>query len=262
MFKPLLRLFGLLPMGLAMMAGSCLAADTLTGVWLDQSGEGAIEIADCNGKLCGRVVWLKSDKNSETCNKQIIGNVAPTGAARWGGGWIFDPESNTTFDVEITPLGRQKLKVLGYAGSKLFGRTMTWTRAPADLKRCDGSTPGVQTAQVVPPQAPAVAATAAQPAAVQPADRLPPTAAVPSAALGRPKLQAETPSTRRGKRLAAAVSTPLQRAERHAASAKRRVPQPTLIRLSDLGLDNVTFRKSRGGCSITISDVGRVSFPC
>jgi hypothetical protein len=29
-----------------------------------------------------------------------------------------------------------KLKVVGYAGTKLFSETMVWTRAPADLQRC------------------------------------------------------------------------------------------------------------------------------
>ena len=29
------------------------------GVWIDHTGRGAVEITDCGGKLCGRIVWVK-----------------------------------------------------------------------------------------------------------------------------------------------------------------------------------------------------------
>jgi hypothetical protein len=57
---------------------------------------------------------------------------------KWDGGWIIDPDKNPNkkYDVEITPLSEQKLRVMGYAGMKFLSETMTWTRAPADLKKC------------------------------------------------------------------------------------------------------------------------------
>ena len=65
---------------------------------------------------------------------------------KWDGGWIIDPDKdpNKKYDVEITPLSDQKLKVMGYAGMKFLSETMTWTRAPADLKKCgdDAAKPG------------------------------------------------------------------------------------------------------------------------
>ena len=52
-------------------------------------------------------------------------------------------KTNKKYDVEITRLSDQKLKVMGYAGMKFLSETMTWTRAPADLKKCgdDASAP-------------------------------------------------------------------------------------------------------------------------
>ena len=38
--------------------------------------------------------------------------------------------------VEITPMGADRLKVMGYMGSKMLSETMMWKRAPANLKRC------------------------------------------------------------------------------------------------------------------------------
>jgi len=129
---------GSLAVGLA-ACGTALGASSPLGVWIDQTGRGAVEITDCGGKLCGHLVWFKDEKHSKQgCNFQIIGNVKPMAGNRWDSGWIVDPDKdpNKKYDVEITPLGDQKLKVMGYAGMKFLSETMTWTRAPADLKKC------------------------------------------------------------------------------------------------------------------------------
>ena len=124
----------LLPVIAAATAGSAFAASPL-GVWIDHTGRGAVEITQCGGALCGKVVWVKSAADKEGCNIQIIGNAKPVGS-KWDGGWILDPEKNEKYDVELTPVGDNKLKVLGYMGMKMFGETMMWTRAPAGLGRC------------------------------------------------------------------------------------------------------------------------------
>ena len=128
-----------LPVTLASTATPVFAAGSPLGIWIDHTGRGAVEITDCNGKLCGRLVWFKDPKNAKDgCNFQIIGNVRPVGGNTWDGGWIIDPDKdpNKKYDVEITPQGDEKLKVMGYAGMKFLNETMIWTRAPADLKKC------------------------------------------------------------------------------------------------------------------------------
>lgn len=132
------RVIGSLAISLASV-GTAVAASSPLGVWIDHTGRGAVEITDCGGKLCGHLVWFKEGKHSkEGCNFQIIGNVRPVAGNKWDGGWIIDPDKdpNKKYDVEITPLGDQKLKVMGYAGMKFLSETMTWTRAPADLRKC------------------------------------------------------------------------------------------------------------------------------
>lgn len=106
------------------------------GVWYDHTGRGAIEISDCGGKLCGKVVWLKPGTNPQGCGIQVIANVPPKAPNTWDGGWIFDPEANSKYDVELQLVAADKLKVTGYEGLKLFGQTMMWTRAPLDIQRC------------------------------------------------------------------------------------------------------------------------------
>ena len=119
-------------------AGAHAAADP-KGVWLNDTGRGAVEIKDCGTALCGHVVWVKDGTDAKGCGKQIIGEARRAGGANWGNGWIYSPEKKRRYDVELTPLGEDKLRVIGYAGVKLFSKTMIWKRAPADLQRCGGT---------------------------------------------------------------------------------------------------------------------------
>ena len=119
----------------ALGAGAALAVEP-TGIWYDHTGRGAVEITTCGSALCGRVVWLRDTGNRSACGLQIIGNVRPARGGAWDGGWIYDPDKDAKYSVELTPIGTGTLKVVGYLGSKLLSETMMWRRAPADLKRC------------------------------------------------------------------------------------------------------------------------------
>jgi len=118
-------------------------ADSITGVWIDHTGRGGVEISECEANLCGRIVWLKDAANNKGCGIQVIGNAKPLGKGTWDGGWIYDPEKNAKYSVELKSVGPDKLRVMGYMGSKLFSETMIWKRAPADLTRCNGPEPGL-----------------------------------------------------------------------------------------------------------------------
>ena len=114
-----------------------IAGSDPTGVWMNDTGRGAVEIKPCGNKLCGHVVWVKDQADAQKgCGKQIIGDVAAAGGSKWDGGWIYSPEKRRNFDVELRPLNNGNLRVMGYAGTRLFSRTMIWTPAPADLQRC------------------------------------------------------------------------------------------------------------------------------
>ena len=108
-----------------------------TGVWIDHTGRGAVEITECAGRLCGRIVWLKDTGHKSVCGTRVIGNAKPVGKDTWDGGWIYDPDQNAKYSVELRIVGTDKLRVMGYMGSKLFSETFIWKRPTADLKRCD-----------------------------------------------------------------------------------------------------------------------------
>jgi uncharacterized protein (DUF2147 family) len=115
------------------------AASGPTGVWIDHTGRGAVEITECAGALCGRIVWLKDAGHKSVCGKQIIGSARRSSASTWDGGWIYDPDRETRYSVELKLVDPNKLRVMGYMGSKLFSETYTWKRATTDLERCDAA---------------------------------------------------------------------------------------------------------------------------
>lgn len=244
-------------------SAAALAASPL-GVWMDHTGRGAVEISNCDGGLCGRVVWVKAAADKEGCNLQIIGGAKPKGN-RWDGGWIYDPESKSRYDVELTPVGDRKLRVLGYMGMKMFGETMTWTRAPADLERCDAppaaakqETAALVAAQTAPQQEPVAAAApvvAAPPTAMDTASQA---AAEPEAKEpAKPEVQA-SPAPER--------ATAVQPRETPAAVGKT----PPARRDAGLaGLGGIKFeerkiagKKGKSECTIRIPDLAAFSFDC
>ncbi|MEQ1696733.1 MAG: DUF2147 domain-containing protein [Hyphomicrobiaceae bacterium] len=229
-------------------AGAAVAGASPMGTWIDHSGEGAVEISDCGGKLCGKVVWLKSAANLETCNLQVIGNAKAAAGGKWDGGWIYDPENKTQYDVELTPVG-DKLKVLGYAGVKMFGETMMWTRAPGDLKRCDVKEEAAKPASVA--EVPAV-----QPGSdpVRPSKPVQPSGADLAPV---PAPSATTPVTQSAQ---ASVAPPAT--QQPPATKRPPVAEAKKFSLDDLNFDDIDVRKVKGKCDVTIKELGSFKFDC
>ncbi len=118
---------------------AALATPDVTGVWINHTGRGAVEIKECGSALCGHVVWVKNNDDLKGCGRQIIGNAKPVSSGIWDKGWIYSPERKKRYDVELKPLDGDRLRVKGYMGSKFFSKTMIWTRAPGDLERCQSN---------------------------------------------------------------------------------------------------------------------------
>jgi uncharacterized protein (DUF2147 family) len=139
-------------------SASAQAATDATGIWFDHNGRGAVEIKPCasGSGLCGHVVNIKDPANASRCGLQILGEVTSA-----GGGWIYSPERKRKYDVELTRLSDDKLRVVGNAGSRFFSRTFTWNRAPDDIARCGETTAAVAPAKDATTEAkPAVTSTA------------------------------------------------------------------------------------------------------
>lgn len=144
-------LAGLLGM-LACVPVAQASNDTPVGTWRtidDNTGKptSIVKIYQADGKLEGKVVKvLESDQGphpickeceGERHNQPVEGMTIIWGVERdgeeWNGGQILDPDNGKTYDVKMSMLeGGSKLKVRGYIGWSLFGRSQVWERIQPD----------------------------------------------------------------------------------------------------------------------------------
>jgi uncharacterized protein (DUF2147 family) len=125
-------------------AASAQNADGIIGKWLNPSGEGQVQIYKRDGKFFGKLAWIKvPDRDGKP--KTDINNPDPNLRSRtelglellkdftfdgddvYEDGTIYDPKSGKTYSCKMTLEGNQ-LKIRGYVGISLFGRTEVWTR--------------------------------------------------------------------------------------------------------------------------------------
>ena len=117
-----------------------------TGVWKtidDNTGKARshIQIWIHKGKLYGKILkLLDSDVENPLCdkclgkrkNQPVIGMIIMSGLVKDGTEWkgrVLDPESGKWYRVLVElQNGGKKLKVRGYIGISLMGRTQYWVR--------------------------------------------------------------------------------------------------------------------------------------
>ena len=121
-------------------------AQSIFGKWKtidDETGKekSIVEIYNVNGKAYAKVLQVlekgKEDKVCDLCkgdkkNKPVKGMVIIDGLSKDGDEWndakILDPKSGKEYKCYITLEEKNKLKVRGYIGFALIGRTQYWTR--------------------------------------------------------------------------------------------------------------------------------------
>jgi uncharacterized protein (DUF2147 family) len=126
------------------------------GFWVTPDHGAVINIAPCDAGLCGHLVGLRDDhkpgdvprddknpdkslRNTPMCGLVMMGGLKPVKgkSTEWDSGWVYDPESGDTYKAEMHLDGVDTLKLRGYLGISLFGRTQQWTRETGDTKnRC------------------------------------------------------------------------------------------------------------------------------
>jgi uncharacterized protein (DUF2147 family) len=120
--------------------------DAIIGQWYTEAHKALVSIYSCDQHYCGRIIWLKEPRNPDGTEKvdvhnpdqrlrrepiiglQLVSDFTFEGNKKWTGGKIYDPESGKTYSCKMVLEGDQQLKVRGYIGVPLLGRTEIWTR--------------------------------------------------------------------------------------------------------------------------------------
>jgi uncharacterized protein (DUF2147 family) len=128
----------------ALMAVACWPARALAapeGVW-SVGGKVAMQVFDCSGLLCGRIVWLRNPllRTPQMCGRTILWGLRATAAAQWSGGWFYDPENGHTYNVSASQQAPDLITARIYKGLAFLGRTETLHRiTPGSLAGWCGS---------------------------------------------------------------------------------------------------------------------------
>jgi uncharacterized protein (DUF2147 family) len=131
---------------LALPAPLPAAAADIAGTWLSGDGDGLIAIRVDDGGIRAKI--LGSPNESPGRAKTDVNNPDPAlrgrplvgleifkdfrydGNGSWSGGSIYDPNSGKTYSCRIKLVAPDTLKVRGFIGIALIGRTETWKRQP------------------------------------------------------------------------------------------------------------------------------------
>ena len=111
----------------------------------DKTGEkkAVIQLTESGGKVSGKIIKvLNKEKADALCTKcpgslknkpveglQILSGLKADGNNQWSDGKLVDPESGKTYSGKLTLRDNgQSLKLRGFVGTPVFGRSQTWQR--------------------------------------------------------------------------------------------------------------------------------------
>ncbi|MBK6340428.1 MAG: DUF2147 domain-containing protein [Bacteroidetes bacterium] len=126
---------------------STFAGEGITGIWKtvdDETGKekSYLEIYEKNGVFYAKInKLLLAEDQGKVCdkctgdklNKPVLGlevmwGIKKKDATHWEGGKIMDPKNGKIYDCKIELLPDGRLKVRGYVGISMLGRTQYWTK--------------------------------------------------------------------------------------------------------------------------------------
>jgi uncharacterized protein (DUF2147 family) len=127
-----------------LLLAAAARAETPIGMW--ETGESHIEIYDCGDLLCGRIAALDEPLDAEGKPKidsqnpdpalrtrpilgmDLIAGFSRKSDTQWVKGTIYDPRDGKTYKCVMKLQRDGSLKVRGYVGLPLLGKTVVWTR--------------------------------------------------------------------------------------------------------------------------------------
>ncbi len=121
-------------------------ADDILGVWMNEDQDAHIEITKRDNEYFGKLIWLKNPTDEETGKPkldkhnpdeslrsratwglEILTNFVFDGDNRWEDGKIYDPKKGKTYSCYMKFDDEKTIKIRGFIGVTLLGRTTYWT---------------------------------------------------------------------------------------------------------------------------------------
>lgn len=126
------------------------AAAVPQGIWI-MGTKVAVQVFDCSGLLCGRVIWLKAPldpqgllkrdrlnpdaalRDRQVCGPTIIWNMHPVNPGHWKDGWFYNADDGGTYRLTMELQSDDVMVARVYVGTPIFGETRTLVRVPMGI---------------------------------------------------------------------------------------------------------------------------------
>ncbi|MEM6933803.1 MAG: DUF2147 domain-containing protein [Pseudomonadota bacterium] len=124
------------------------------GLWLTENQRAIIEIAPCEVRTCGRIVWManphepdgspKRDVNNPDtglrdrplCGLTLIGDLVPDTDGESLTGFVYNPRNGKKYGALVSSLSPDMIEMRGYVGLAIFGQSQTWKRVTDRRNGC------------------------------------------------------------------------------------------------------------------------------
>lgn len=136
--KLLLTMMAVMAISLNLFAQS--KPDDIVGNWMTADKTTIVQIIKSGNNYNGKLIWSKQKNRKDHLNpdegkkgKYLLNSLILTkfehdGDQSYTNGEIYDPNSGKTYDSNLTLVSHNRLKVQGYVGITMFGRSSEWTR--------------------------------------------------------------------------------------------------------------------------------------
>jgi uncharacterized protein (DUF2147 family) len=136
--KLLLTMMAIMAISLNLFAQS--KPDDIVGNWMTADKTTIVQIMKSGNNYIGKLIWSKQKNRKDHLNpdegkkeKYLLNSLILTkfehdGDQSYINGEIYDPNSGKTYDSNLTLVSKNRLKVQGYVGITMFGRSSEWTR--------------------------------------------------------------------------------------------------------------------------------------
>lgn len=137
------------------LISSAANAQDPTGLWLTKNERSVIKIQKCEEnqqQLCGKIAWIiaggmkydSKNPNEDLRSRPMCGLKILRGfvknennPAKWEDGKIYKADDGELYKANLKIIEEDRLRVHGYIGIPLFGKTQIWERVEAkDYPQC------------------------------------------------------------------------------------------------------------------------------
>ena len=116
----------------------------VNGTWINGDGDGLIAVRVEGARISATILGSSGDpvdrpktdvnnpdpmlRSRPLIGLELFKGFRYDGDGEWSGGTIYDPNNGKTYRCKLKLVGPDALKVRGFIGISLIGRSETWTR--------------------------------------------------------------------------------------------------------------------------------------